>query len=639
MHPSILRNTLVSESSIEKILSLPREDSIYAFLLEILTKFQDIKDFASEIHTETNLIKPVLKNLGYAYESKPKFFEEYVKSPDVALFTSEEERIKGSRLWGTVEYYNNVLGILLLKRYGRNLQEGISGFYLEFENRIPIYQIIYLLKKSKTPWGILTNGKNWILVKKPVLSEKRIIEIDIETSLIGGNEEALHLFYQIFSLSGLKTIIPAILEEERIELIGLLKEKKDLTQKSIKNLKKRVEIYPRITNAFRELFPESNLTLTEGYLREKRVELIEKNYTKPKIINEYNVSDISSYLFNKREPPTVLNLEEIILQNKDKDYTKEGILSQKILDMTPGFGNLTAQLLESFAYTSFTLPYKGKNTFVAEWEDEITLKGYIIENLLYGIERSHLSLDILQNMMSSLFNSRAKNYKLGNPLLGMSIKDITNTLDTKNQMGLFNGHPGDIIQEFKEMYKLYFSLSEKIKEDLEIKNGLEVKLKKYRERIKDILDIITTTYFYKMVENKRIQDMLFSLDSDESTWDVFRKKDWFVDAKEISKRNGFFHLEIEFPFLLNNAFDFIFIQPALNYTWEEELPLTEVTKTYIKRGMPYLKQQGKLVIILEDIQDVLAPELKKSRRYEIEIKNGLAILTKKEIDDTPTISP
>jgi hypothetical protein len=639
MHPSILRNTLVSESSIEKILSLPREDSIYASLLEILTKFQDIKDFASEIHTETNLIKPVLKNLGYAYESKPKFFEEYVKSPDVALFTSEEERIKGSRLWGTSEYYNNVLGILLLKRYGRNLQEGIGGFYLEFENRIPIYQIIYLLKKSKTPWGILTNGKNWILVKKPVLFEKRIIELDIETSLIGGNEEALHLFYQIFSLSGLKTIIPAILEEERIELIGLLKEKKDSTQKSIKNLKKRVEIYPRITNAFRELFPESNLTLTEGYLREKRVELMEKNYTKPKIINEYNVSDISSYLFNKRESPTVLNLEEIILQNKDKDYTKEGILSQKILDMTPGFGNLTAQLLESFAYTSFTLPYKGKNTFVAEWEDEITLKGYIIENLLYGIERSHLSLDILQNMMRSLFNSRAKNYKLGNPLLGMSIKDITDTLDTKNQMGLFNRHPGDIIQEFKEMYKLYFSLSEKIKEDLEIKNELEVKLTKYRERIKDILDIITTTYFYKMVENKRIQDMLFSLDSDESTWDVFRKKDWFVDAKEISKRNGFFHLEIEFPFLLNNAFDFIFIQPALNYTWEEELPLTEVTKTYIKRGMPYLKQQGKLVIILEDIQDVLVPELKKSKRYEIEIKNGLAILTKKAIDGTTTISP
>ena len=45
-------------------------------LLEILTKFQDIKKFASEIHTETHLIKPILKILGYAYESKPKFFEE-----------------------------------------------------------------------------------------------------------------------------------------------------------------------------------------------------------------------------------------------------------------------------------------------------------------------------------------------------------------------------------------------------------------------------------------------------------------------------------------------------------------------------------------------------------------------------------
>jgi hypothetical protein len=82
---------------------------------------------------------------------------------------SDEERVKNSSLWGTQEYYFNTLGILLLKRYGRNLEEGISGFYLEFENRIPIYQTMYLLKKTKTSWGILTDGKHWILIKKPAL--------------------------------------------------------------------------------------------------------------------------------------------------------------------------------------------------------------------------------------------------------------------------------------------------------------------------------------------------------------------------------------------------------------------------------------------------------------------------------------
>ncbi|HQP55695.1 MAG TPA: hypothetical protein PLN83_06270, partial [Syntrophorhabdus sp.] len=98
-----------------------------------MTKFQDIKKFASEIHTEIHLVKPMLKLLGFTYESKPKFFEDHVKGPDVALFYSEDFRVKSSKLWGTREYYDNTLGILVLKRYGRNLHEGITGFYLEFE--------------------------------------------------------------------------------------------------------------------------------------------------------------------------------------------------------------------------------------------------------------------------------------------------------------------------------------------------------------------------------------------------------------------------------------------------------------------------------------------------------------------------
>ena len=628
MHPSISRNTLFSQASIEEILRLPGEEGLYTSISEILIKFQDIKKFASEIHTETHLIKPILKIFGYAYESKPKFFEEHVKGPDVVMFTSEEGRAKSSQLWESREYYNNALCILLLKRYGRNLQEGISGFYLEFENRIPIYQMIYLLKKTKTPWGILTNGRHWVLLKKPLHFEIRLFEIDLETSLFEGDEATIHLFYQIFSLFGLKKTIPEALEEERKGLIEVLKEKKIYIQKSIQGLRKRVDIYPKITNTYKELLPEKKLLSTEAYLEEKHIQLENKDYIRQNIMNEYNASDIFSYLFIKKAYEPALNLEEIILKERGTHYTKEDLLSLKILDMTPCFGNITTQLIDSLAYLSFVLPYKEKNTFTAEWEDELGLKKYIINNLLYGIERSHISFDILQNIMNNRFNSTASHYKLGNPLIGISLKDISSTSDVKNQMNLFNKHPKDVIMDFKEMYTLYFSLSEKIKEDLKSREEIEVNLKIYTERIRDLLDIITTTYFSKSVDNKKTQDMLFSLDSDEYTWESLRKKDWFIESKEIAKRNGFFHLEIEFPFLLNNAFDFIFVQPALHYVWEEDPPIMEETKAYIKRGMTYLKQQGTMIIISEHAEDHLLQELKKSKKYEIEIQPGMLILKK-----------
>ncbi len=87
MQATIVRNSLISRQGIDKLLDLPQDDLVYVSLLEILTRFQDIKKFASEIHTEIHLIKPILKILGFAYESKPKYFDDHIKGPDVALFT------------------------------------------------------------------------------------------------------------------------------------------------------------------------------------------------------------------------------------------------------------------------------------------------------------------------------------------------------------------------------------------------------------------------------------------------------------------------------------------------------------------------------------------------------------------------
>jgi hypothetical protein len=193
--PSCLaRNTLLSYPFIERIDGLPRNEIACDSLLDAIIRFQEIKTFASEIHTELQLVKPMLKILGFAFESKPKYFEEEVKGADYALFRSEAERLKASPFWGTRSYYQGVLGLLMVKRYGRNLEEGISGFYLEFENRIPLYQSLYLTKKSAVPWGILTNGKTWILVKKPVAAEKSLLEVDLEAAADSRDKESFHLF-------------------------------------------------------------------------------------------------------------------------------------------------------------------------------------------------------------------------------------------------------------------------------------------------------------------------------------------------------------------------------------------------------------------------------------------------------------
>ncbi len=682
MHPSVVRNTLISERGLGKISSLPAQEHVYASLSEVLSKFQDMKKFASEIHTETHLIKPILKIFGYAYESKPKFFEENVKGPDVALFASEGKKAAASGFWGTQAYYEQALGILLLKRYGRTLDKGIGGFFLEFENKIPVYQTIYLLKKAKIPWAVLTNGRNWILMRRPVDFEKRLIEIDVEESFSSDNREVLHLFYHLFSLAGLSAILPDMLEAERNELITLLKEERAAARSAIGGLKKKVEIYPKILSMCRKFFSDAAFPLTEEYLRRrgtgedsaadepesaaaapgepsargpgKMMGLWDELRNLPKertgsptqtqsaavlagsnsgvgrtdLIIKHNTSDIFSYLFAKNESRSALNLEEILLNGSGKS-TKEEVLSLKILDMTPGFGGANIKTVEALAYLSFILPYKDRNIFVAEWEDEHALKRYILNNLFYGVERSRVSLDMFQNTMQNRFSTYAANYKQGNPLIGMSLKDLPDLTESKNQMALFSRYPGEILDDFRETYKRYFALSDKIKEDAEEKKEIEVGLNIYRERIRDSLDVLTAAYFSRSVDKRKVQEMLFSLAGGEMAWEAIRKKSWFIESKEIAKRNDFFHFEMEFPFLLNSAFDLIIVQPELTYIWEEEPPLFEATKAYIRRGITYLKPGGRLVLLSDGAEKILLPELQKSKKYSVEMRSGAVVLSRK----------
>lgn len=627
---TIVRNSLISRRGLQQILSLPGEDVVYVSLLEILAKFQDIKQFASEIHTEIHLVKPILKILGYAYESKPKYFNDSIKGPDVALFATETDRDRTSPLWGTPEYYMNTMGVLLLKRFGRNLEEGISGFYLEFENRIPLYQLFYFLKNTKTPWGILTNGKQWMLMKKPLACETRVFSVDLEEAIETNDRDALHLFCKVFSVNGLSTALPEFQETERQSLIDRLKEKKASLRNATTGFKKKTEVFPRIVGGLSDFFSEDVFTTTRAYLTENDV-YVAKRTTPADAVDEFNIADITSYLLNKQGSSPLIDPERIFLQARPEGLTKDDLLAMKILDMTPGFGNVATQLVDGIAYLSFVLPYRDRNTFVAQWENEKTLKRYILQRILYGIEKSHVACDILQYAMKQRYGVEAANHRFGNPLIGMSLADIAPHVDTRNQMGLFSKNPLDVLRDVRSMYRHYFSLSDKIKEDMAVKEELASRLGIYYERIRDLMDLITATYFSKAVDERKIQETLAMLDSEDASWNSLVSRDWFVEAKRIARRNGFFHLEIEFPFLVDGAFDYIFVQPSLTHIWEEPFPLPEVTKAHIKRGMTYLKPEGTMVLILDRPDEDLLAELSRSKRYDTRAEENLILLRKKKM--------
>ena len=81
----------------------------------------------------------------------------------------------------------------------------------------------------------------------------------------------------------------------------------------------------------------------------------------------------------------------------------------------------------------FCLSIQGKNSFIAEWEDEKALKKYILDRNLYGVERSHICYDALQKMLNRVMVLSARHYKPGNPLIGIALKDIGNLFDITKQ--------------------------------------------------------------------------------------------------------------------------------------------------------------------------------------------------------------
>ena len=118
------------------------------------------------------------------------------------------------------------------------------------------------------------------------------------------------------------------------------------------------------------------------------------------------------------------------------------------------------------------------------------------------------------------------------------------------------------------------------------------------------------------------------MDADEALWESARGTEWFCRAEEIAARNCFFHMEIEFPFLLNERFDLIIVQPAMHYLWEEKQPLEEATKAYIKRAMTFLGEKGRILLV-GGCPEAVVVDLRRSKRYGVEAKNGVVTVRRR----------
>ena len=146
-------------------------------------KAQQFGSMWSEAQTEEELIKPVLKMLGWSFIVQPKARRGgQVSRPDYALFADDASKTVAQPFQGQDEaFYGRALAIAEAKHWSRPLsQQDRSGRATWKAESNPSHQMVSYLVGTRTPWGILTNGHIWRLYSREVSSTaSEFYEIDL----------------------------------------------------------------------------------------------------------------------------------------------------------------------------------------------------------------------------------------------------------------------------------------------------------------------------------------------------------------------------------------------------------------------------------------------------------------------------
>ena len=202
-----------------------------------------------EADTETDLIEPILKLLGFEYaRQKPLSHKRRSDVPDYVLFPDKEARER----FILSERWNTAVAILEAKRWERRLDRGDRSDPLD--PRTPSAQMLRYLSLAETIsngkiiWGILTNGRIWRLYYQRAISR---IDGYVEFDLLEAAKDFKEFkrFYLIFRK---EAFIPAPWRPHTTFLELALEEGKRWEIRVSQTLKDKIftEIFPAIAHGF-----------------------------------------------------------------------------------------------------------------------------------------------------------------------------------------------------------------------------------------------------------------------------------------------------------------------------------------------------------------------------------------------------
>ena len=154
-----------------------------------------------EANVKDVLIRPVLDELGFAYDPEPSIpIAEGTRAADYALFENEERLDSAGKHKGTKEYFTHALALVEAKKWGTNLSATPPrGSGERVRPTHPGAQIRQYLSESGVRWGILTNGQYWRLYELDASrGGQRFYEVDLLAMSSQSDLQAWRYFYLFF---------------------------------------------------------------------------------------------------------------------------------------------------------------------------------------------------------------------------------------------------------------------------------------------------------------------------------------------------------------------------------------------------------------------------------------------------------
>lgn len=179
---------------------------------------------ANEAQTEERLIRPVLRELGFAYTVQTGFATKLGRrQPDYALFVDEESRLAAEKA-DSGSRFATAVAVADAKRFERPLRGRRAGD----ERDDPEAQIVSYVLSSRVGYGILTNGRIWRLyAAEGSLLDGAHYEVDLAAALAADDQAQWVSFAAFFGAAAFRPdasgscLLDRAVDESRASAVAL----------------------------------------------------------------------------------------------------------------------------------------------------------------------------------------------------------------------------------------------------------------------------------------------------------------------------------------------------------------------------------------------------------------------------------